>query len=252
MERADRLALLSRPTLRGARAGRPPPRRPRSSGSSRGASPRTRAAVAGATAAFGLLASCVLPAEAAAQTLTQDEALALAFPEADRVERRTAYLEEADLARAAELAGPDVEIESGIVTYYVAVRDGEPAGVAYFDAHRVRTLPEVLMIVVGTDDRIRRLEVVSFHEPPEYRPPDGWLRQLHDRPLDATLSLRGEIVGITGATLSANAVTAAARRVLALHEVIDPFGDPGGPEVRSAPGGVEPFAASPEAHGADP
>ena len=167
-----------------------------------------------------LLTAAATPA--VAQTLTQDEALRLAFPRGTSVERRTAYLDDEQLAQAEQLAGPDVEVTSGIITHYVGTRDGTPAGVAYFDAHRVRTLPEVLMIVVDNDARVRRVEVLTFHEPPEYRAPGGWLRQFEDRSLDRALSLRGGIVNMTGATLTSNAVTRAVRRVLALHQVIDP------------------------------
>ena len=162
---------------------------------------------------------------ASAQTLTQDEALRLVFAEADTVERRTAYLDDAQLRHAAQLAGPDAPVEAGVVTYYVAVTGGERTAVAYFDAHRVRTLPEVLMVVVGRDARIRRIEVVRFAEPPEYRPPPGWLAQFHGRRLDAGLTLKGDIAPITGATLTARAAAAAARRVLALHQVIAPLGE---------------------------
>lgn len=179
--------------------------------------------VAMASAAFGP------PAPARAQHLTQDEALRLAFPTADSVERRTAYLDGAQMVRARSLAGPEADIESEIVTYYVATRDGAALGVAYFDAHRVRTLPEVLMIVVGADDRIGRIEVIRFSEPPEYVPPGGWLRQFDGRALDTQLSSKGAIANITGATLTARAATAAARRVMALHQVIAPFGIAGGP-----------------------
>jgi hypothetical protein len=163
-----------------------------------------------------------IPRAASSQGLTQDEALALVFSGAD-LERRTAFLDEADLALADRLAGPDVDVEAGVVSYYVASRGGVPIGVAYFDAHRVRTLPQVLMIVVDTEGRVSRVETVSFREPPEYRAPDGWLRQFDDRALDDALSLRGEIATITGATLTAGAATRAARRVLALHQVIDPL-----------------------------
>ena len=172
------------------------------------------------------LASAASPARA--QTLTQDEALRLAFPAADTVERRTAYLNDAQMARARSQAGPEAEIESGIVTYYIALKRGTPQGVAYFDAHRVRTLPEVLMFVVGPDHRIGRIEVVRFSEPPEYLPPGGWLRQFDGRALDAELSSKGGIANITGATLTARAVTSASRRVLALHHVIAPLGSGGG------------------------
>lgn len=169
------------------------------------------------------VALAVTPCPAPAQLLTQDEALALAFPGAV-LERRTAYLADVELARARELAGPDVEVESTVVSYYVALRGAEPLGVAYFDVHRVRTLPQVLMVVVGADGRIRRLETVSFREPPEYRPPAGWLRLFESRALDPALSLKGDVPNMTGATLTSGAVTSAARRTLALHQVIDPLG----------------------------
>lgn len=164
-----------------------------------------------------------LPLRVAAQAITQEEALRDAFPSADAVERRTAYLTAAQLAQARELAGRGVAVESELVTYYVAIEGGAPVGVAYFDAHRVRTLPEVLMIVVGPDHRLRRIQVLRFSEPPEYRPPDGWLARFIGRALDAELSERRGVDGITGATLTTRAVTGATRRVLALHAVVAPF-----------------------------
>lgn len=161
--------------------------------------------------------------QAAPQRLTQEQALRLAFPEPAKIERRTAFLSESDLKRAREIAGPGVEIRSSVVTYYLGRAGGEILGAAYFDRHRVRTLDEVLMIVVGTDDRIKHIEVLSFAEPPEYRAPEGWLRQFKDRALDQQLSLKGAVVNLTGASLTSQAVVQATRRVLALHQVIDPF-----------------------------
>jgi hypothetical protein len=160
---------------------------------------------------------------AAAQELTQEEALRLAFPQGARVERRTAYLERSQLAQARELAGREAEIESTVVSYYVGYEGNRPLAVAYFDAHRVRTLPEVLMVVVDPQGRLQRVELLRWAEPPEYAPPGRWLAQFLGRVLDDDLSERRGIAGITGATLTTRAVTRAARRVLALHAVIDPF-----------------------------
>lgn len=168
--------------------------------------------------ACGLLVAA-LPATAQVR-LTQQQALRIAFPEPAVIERRTAFLTDAQLAEARRLAGPDVEIQQGIVTYYAGRRDDALLGTAYFDAHRVRSLHEVLMVVVGPDDRIRRIEVLAFHEPPEYEPPDGWLAQSEGRGLSRELSLKGAIIPMTGATLTSQAVVRAVRRVLALHAVI--------------------------------
>ncbi|MHC4236609.1 MAG: FMN-binding protein [Planctomycetota bacterium] len=89
-------------------------------------------------------------------------------------------------------------------------------------------VPEVLMIVVSPESRIRRIEILKFSEPPEYRAPESWLAQFEDALLTGSLNLERSIVNITGATLTSQAVTEAARRVLALHRVIRPFAAHGG------------------------
>lgn len=176
-----------------------------------------------------LMALGVGPRHAAAQTrLTQQEALRLAFPAPAEIERHTAFLTADDLARARRLAGADVELAQRVITYYIGRGPDGPVGVAYFDAHRVRTLNEVVMLVVRPDGRIGRIEVLMFAEPPEYGPPDGWIEQIEGRALTSELSLKGAIVNMTGATLTSQAMVRAARRVLALHEVIVPIPAPAG------------------------
>lgn len=166
-------------------------------------------------------AGALAPSGASAQSLlTQEEALELAFPAPARVARKTAYLSDAQLAKARALAGPDVEIDQAVVTYYVGYRGERVVGVAYFDAHRVRTMAEVAMVVVTSEGRVQRVDVLKFAEPPEYRAPDGWIAQLEGHGLDRELSLDGAIRNLTGATLTARALTRATRRVLALHAVI--------------------------------
>jgi hypothetical protein len=83
------------------------------------------------------------------------------------------------------------------------------------------------MIVVTPEARIERIEILSFKEPPEYLVPDSWLQQIVGRELTDELSMKGSIVNMTGATLTARAITRASRRVLALHRVIDPLGAEG-------------------------
>lgn len=121
------------------------------------------------------------------------------------------------------LAGSDVAVTQRVVTYYVGRGGDSLLGVAYFDAHRVRTLNEVLMIVVLPDGAIAHIEVLLFAEPPEYRPPRGWLQRIEGRTLTDELSLRGAIVNMSGATLTARAVVEASRRTLAYHQVIRPL-----------------------------
>jgi len=155
--------------------------------------------------------------------LTQDEALKLAFPEATHFERATAYLDDAQSARIEELTGEPPH--RAVVTHYLALQGQRPIGVAYFDAHRVRTLNEVVLIAVDRGGRVARVEIVAFAEPPEYIAPDGWLELFGGLDRQADLSMKGDVPNLTGATLTARAVKAAVDRTMAIHAVIDPVGD---------------------------
>jgi len=164
-----------------------------------------------------LAAAWFAPSAGATVLLTVEEALDLVFPGAT-VRRETLYLTDHQVREASEFSG--AEIASALVTRYVATgSDGAVAGHAYLDTHRVRTLPETLMIVVGVDGAVVRVEVVAFREPVEYMPRDSWYRQYDGEVLDGDLALERDIRPVTGATLTARATTEAVRRVLAVHRV---------------------------------
>ncbi len=187
------------------------------------------------------------PAPATARVLMdQQQALRAAFPPPAAVERRTLYLDPDQVRRAAALA--EVPVDSRVVTYYVASTgasaNGAILGYAYFDTHLVRTLPESVMIVIGPDDRIRRIDILSFDEPDDYFPKDRWREQFPGRRLDDDLALGRGIRTLTGATLSARAVTQAARRVLALHRLFVAAVEPAGAAATPMPAGAGP-AGSP-------
>ncbi len=149
--------------------------------------------------------------------LTQEEALRLAFPGAT-VERRSVFLTEAEVSEVARLSGGPRP--SALAVAYVATKDGRLAGTAYFDTHVVRTLAETLMVAVDPAGRITRIEVLSFSEPEEFMPREHWYAQFPGKALDGELSLKRGIRPVSGATLTARATAEAARRVLALHQVL--------------------------------
>jgi hypothetical protein len=64
------------------------------------------------------------------------------------------------------------------------------------------------------------VEAVAFREPEEYRAKEAWVKQFEGKGLDPQLSLKGAIRPLSGATLTAHAMTDAARRCLALHQVL--------------------------------
>jgi hypothetical protein len=153
--------------------------------------------------------------------LTQDEALALAFPNATSFDRTTAFLDNQQADQIAQLAGTPPDRLT--ITHYVAIQGDNRIGVAYFDAHLVRTLNEVLLVAIGLEDEIVTIEVVAFAEPPEYKAPDGWLELFDGKSWEDDLSMKGDIPNLTGATLTTRAIKRTVERILALHRVLDPL-----------------------------
>jgi hypothetical protein len=165
------------------------------------------------------IACCLLGAlpSPAKVLLSVDEALALAFPGAE-MERRTVYLTAGQRDEAAGLAG--VPLATGIVHPYLARRDGEVVGTAFFDTHLVRTLAATVMVAVDARGQVLRVETIAFDEPPDYLPRSEWFRQFDGHRLDPELELRRAIRPVTGATLTARSTTDAVRRALALERVL--------------------------------
>jgi len=178
-----------------------------------------------------LLALCAalatpLPAAAAAVEkvyMTVDEALALAFPSA-KIVKETVYLTDEQRVKAGKLCGEELELK--IARPYTARIDGKVVGTAYIDVHRVRALKETLLVVVDSEGKVARIEVLAFGEPLEYVPRADWYAQFTGKLLDDELNLKRSIRGIAGASLSARATTDCVRRVLALHAVLAPVPAP--------------------------
>jgi len=163
-----------------------------------------------------ILAPLCLTASLLAGLPTTQEALALAYPGAV-LTRREHWLTEAQAQEVKNRAGSSL---GGLwQVAYEARKEGRLVGVAFLDTHRVRTLPETALVAVA-EGRILRVEVLAFREPLDYMAKEAWLRQFDGKPLTPHLSLKGEIRPLSGSTLTANALTDAARRSLALHQLL--------------------------------
>lgn len=149
---------------------------------------------------------------------SQQEALELAFPDAERVEKRSQLLDDAQVREIEQLAR--AELPSRLVTLYTAYRGDAVLGYAVIEIHTVRTQPEAFLVVISPGGEVRSIRVLAFYEPQEYLPPERWFRQFEGRGLDERLRLEGEIHGIAGSTLSSRAVTAGVRRALAVQRVL--------------------------------
>ncbi len=149
---------------------------------------------------------------------TPEEALALAFPGAD-VSKQAHYLTP---EQKATLATQGLGEVPGLVFQYRIHREGTLLAFAYLDTHRVRTLPETLLVVLNPEGQVLRVEVLAFAEPPDYLPRESWYRQFAGTGHGKPPRLGENVRPVSGATLTAQATTAAVRRVLAVHRVLAP------------------------------
>ncbi|MGH7336766.1 MAG: FMN-binding protein [Myxococcota bacterium] len=149
---------------------------------------------------------------------SRSEALALAFPDADRIDDQSILLGDEQAARIEQLAKS--RLESRLVRVHRAYRGKELLGYAVIDVHTVRTLPEAFLVVLSPEGAVRMVRVLAFHEPLEYMPSARWYRQFEQKTIGDPLRVDRDVHGIVGATLSARATTEGVRRVLALYQVV--------------------------------
>jgi len=153
--------------------------------------------------------------------MTREQALGMVLGETAEFRRESVFPTGKQLSLARSLAGKGVEIREAPLTRYTGWKGGTLLGTAYLDTHLVRTLPQTVLVFVDASGELLTIEILSFGEPEEYLPRKNWLRQFDGRILDDDLAIGGKIHGMTGATLSAHAVTDAARRTLAMHQVLE-------------------------------
>jgi len=148
----------------------------------------------------------------------KDEAIKAAFPEADVIEKQTFFLTDDQQKQVEAIAR--TRLDSKLVTMYIGKRSQKPLGYAMIDVHTVRTLPEAVMVVLSPEGRVVSTLILAFYEPLEYLPNERWLRQFDQARLAPDFRVGGRIAGITGATLTARAMTESVRKVLALYQVL--------------------------------
>ena len=166
-----------------------------------------------------LAALCMVSGTAQAKVFhSRSEALALAFPDADRIDDQSILLGDGQASEIERLARS--QLESRLVRIYTGYRGAELLGYAFIDVHNVRTLPEAFLIVLTPNGDVSALRLLAFHEPLEYMPSARWYQQFEQKNIAAPLRLDGDVHGIVGATLSAQATTAGVRRALALYQVV--------------------------------
>ncbi len=149
---------------------------------------------------------------------TPERAIKDVFPGA-QVEIKNLTLSNEQKESIEKLSG--TKMDTRLVSWYIAKRDGRVVGYAYIDTHTVRTHPEVVLYAINPSGGIEVIEVLSFNEPLEYMPDENWLRLFKGKVFTGeNFILRRDIPNISGATLTSRAITNNTRKVLAMWKVL--------------------------------
>jgi len=158
------------------------------------------------------------PAAAARVYATAEEALSRHFPPPATATRKVAWL---TAAQAQEIEHRSGEQSRRVVPYYEARRDGAVIGYAFVDDVIGRTEPITYLVAVNPDATVIGVDLLTFRESHGYQVErQSWRDQFHGRRLAPELHLGRAIDSISGATLSARALTRGIRRLLATVEVV--------------------------------
>jgi hypothetical protein len=166
-----------------------------------------------------LLFICLLASATVAHATvfySKDEAFELAFGEGAEIESLPVFLTDGQAEQIEKTA--QVKLDSKLYTFHVGKRGGQVLGYAAIESHNVRTQPETVMILLSSTGELKRVEMLAFHEPPEYQPPARWFERLYGKPM-GDLRLNQGVDGIAGATLSSRASLDGIRKVMAIYRI---------------------------------
>jgi hypothetical protein len=114
------------------------------------------------------------------------------------------------------------KIETKLYRLYIAKNDAKIVGYGVLLNKKVRTKTAISLYLIGTDNKIKSIEIVAFNEPMEYLPTKTWLDGFDNKSAANTLRLNQDIPTVSGATLSARAITDGARIALSLIDITKP------------------------------
>jgi len=148
--------------------------------------------------------------------LTNKQALEIAFPGADEVEKEKHWLTDEQRKAIGDLSFQTITEQR--MTFYVGKKKGKPLGYMVIDNVIGKSFPITYMVVLNADGIVRDVEVMVYREPRGWEVRDkSFLSQFLGK--DSASDFRG-INTLTGATLSVRAMTHGVQKAAASYKVL--------------------------------
>ncbi len=167
-----------------------------------------------------IISLLVLPILVFAQVLGDPVALTQRTFGAKSIEQHNIILTEAQAQQLSKVS--QQPIETKLYRIYSAKNDSKILGYGVLLSKKVRTKTAIVLYLIGIDGKIKSIEIVAFNEPIEYLPTKTWLDGFDNKNENNILRLNQDIPTVSGATLSARAITDGARIALSLIDIAKP------------------------------
>lgn len=113
-------------------------------------------------------------------------------------------------------AKASAKIDMTKVRFYTVNREKSAVGYGVLMVQTIRTKKAAILYLIEKDGTIKSIEILLFKEPSEYKPSKSWQSLFAGKTLGDNLVAGDGLPTISGATLSAKAVSKAARIALAI------------------------------------
>lgn len=162
--------------------------------------------------------------------LTPEQALELAFPNADRIETQTLRIDaklKTDIQKRIKTL-----VRFSKMDVHIGMNEGKPMGYAMIHNVKGRVRPITFMVVIGTGGKIQRVEILAYRESHggEIRYP-SFLKQFAGKGILDPIRNKRDIRNISGATISCRSIADGVRVLLSLWEEVYPAGKIQAPEA---------------------
>ncbi len=149
--------------------------------------------------------------------ITPEEALKDAFG-VSNIEKKRVYLSEEEIKKLEKQL--DFKISHRFYSFYVSKVSNQINGYAILHTDVVRTKEMSIMVVLDPHYKIKKIYLISFFEPIEYKPTERWLSLYEGKNQNSTLVPGIDIPVISGATLTARTVSKMVELTLKLTDYL--------------------------------
>ncbi|MDP6962605.1 MAG: FMN-binding protein [Planctomycetota bacterium] len=101
-------------------------------------------------------------------------------------------------------------------TFYTP-SSGDDKSLVSFDTQKVKSKGQTIMLNISADGTINEILLCKFDEPVRYKASPRFYQQFIGKSLKDDLRLKGDINGVSGATLTSKSTVASVKRILTDH-----------------------------------